>query len=369
MFGKDRETLSKRGDINFIGEISKALFGTLDEKDAEYYDEKIRKFEADSDNTTELLKQQVFVLKTTLGALNETLRDVEHYDRLMRKGVLDIQRYLDTVTLETTSKRRMKQNLIEKHITQVNNAHTILQRNMDLLLNSVVHTQTGGIQPQIVTPRLLLDSLQENQPFFPRDTIPPFPLNKDSTGMIYKVCETKVYIKNNKLSYVISTPLVNKGEFRVYYLVSVPIQVNKDKLAYVKRVKSIMCVDSSRHYYYCSSETEMQGYNEPTKDRYVCKQGKPLMSSLVQEECAVRLLKIWKSLPKRCEVHLVQITHTVWAQVNDNEWVYYTPGADSMTVLCAEGDPIDIPLRGRANWYWTPPARVTARLHCCSLYG
>jgi len=51
--------------------------------------------------------------------------------------------------------------------------------------------------------------------------------------MIYKVCETKVYIKN-KLSYVISTPLVNKGEFRAYYLVPVPIQVNKDKLVYIR---------------------------------------------------------------------------------------------------------------------------------------
>jgi len=166
------DTKQKRGLINFIGEISTVLFGTLDEKDAEYYDEQIRKFEANSDNTTELLMQQVCVLKTTLGARKKTLRDVEHNDRLMREGVLDIQRYLDTLTLETSCKLSMFEAkfMIEKHITQVNNALTTLQRNMDLLLNSVLHAQTGGIQPQIVPPRLLLDSLQENEPFFPRDT-------------------------------------------------------------------------------------------------------------------------------------------------------------------------------------------------------
>jgi hypothetical protein len=49
----------KRGIMNFIGEISKVLFGTLDENDAEYHDEQIRKFVANSDDTTELLKQQV----------------------------------------------------------------------------------------------------------------------------------------------------------------------------------------------------------------------------------------------------------------------------------------------------------------------
>jgi hypothetical protein len=120
------------------------LFGTLDDKDAEYYDEQIRKFEANSDYTTELLKQQVCVLKTTLGALHETLRDVEHNDKLMRAGMTDIQRYLDTLKLETTSKLSMFEAkfTIEKHITQVNNALNTLQRNMDLL-NSVLHAQTG----------------------------------------------------------------------------------------------------------------------------------------------------------------------------------------------------------------------------------
>ena len=345
--------------MNFIGEISKVLFGTLDENDAEYYDEQIRKFEANSDDTTELLKQQVCVLKTTLGAFNETLGDVEHNDKLMRKGLSDIQNYLDTLTSETTSKLSIFEAkfMIEKHITQVNNALTTLQRNMDLLLDSVVHAQTGGIQPQIVPPHLLLDSLLESQPFFPRDTIPPFPLNKDSTGMIYKVCETKVYIKNNKLSYLISTPLVNKGEFRVYYLVPVPIQTNKDKLVYIKTVKSIMCVDSGRQYYYFSSEAELQKCKEPAKDTYVCRQEKPLLSSLVQEECAVRLLKMWKSLPESCEVHVVKLTHTVWTQVYDNEWVYYTPGVDSMTVLCTDRDPIDVPLRGAGKLTLEPTCK------------
>ena len=251
--------------------------------------------------------------------------------------------------------------MIEKHVTQVNNALTILQRNIDLLLDSAVHAQTGGIQPQIVSPHLLLEYLQGSQPFFPRDTIPPFPLNKGSTSMIYKVCETKVYIKNNKLGYVISTPLVNKGEFRAYYLVPVPIQINKDKQVYIRTVKSIMCVDSSRQYYYFSSEVALQKCKEPTKNRYVCRQEKPLLSSLVQEECAVRLLKIWKSLPESCEVNFVQLSHTVWTQVYDNEWIYYTPGVDSLTVLCADRDPVDIPLKGTGKLTLDPTCKGYSR--------
>jgi hypothetical protein len=74
----------RRGILNFVGEISEVLFGTLDENDVVYYDEQIRRFERNSDNT-DLLKQQVYVIKfrrqrvkSTLEALNDTLVEVEH---------------------------------------------------------------------------------------------------------------------------------------------------------------------------------------------------------------------------------------------------------------------------------------------------
>ena len=60
--GQPRE---RRGVFfNFVGEVSRILFGTLDENDAEYYDEQIRRFEQNSEDTNELLKQ-VYVIKTT----------------------------------------------------------------------------------------------------------------------------------------------------------------------------------------------------------------------------------------------------------------------------------------------------------------
>ena len=46
------------------------------------------------------------------------------------------------------------------------------------------------------------------------------------------------------------------------------------------------------------------------------------MSSLMLGECAMRLLNEWKILPGSCEVHYLQLTHTVWTQINDNEWIY-----------------------------------------------
>jgi hypothetical protein len=51
---KYEEARLRRGVLNFVGEISKVLFGTLDENDADYYDEQIRNFERNSEDMTDL---------------------------------------------------------------------------------------------------------------------------------------------------------------------------------------------------------------------------------------------------------------------------------------------------------------------------
>jgi hypothetical protein len=70
---------------------------------------------------------------------------------------------------------------------------------------------------------------------------------------------------------------------------------------------------------------------------------------------------MWKTLPSSCEVSYVQITHTVWTQVSDNEWIYYTPGVDSLTVLCADRNPVDIPLKGAGKLKIDPTCKGYSR--------
>jgi len=75
-----------------------------------------------------------------------------------------IQTSLDALSSETARKLDIFEAkfVIEKHINQVNNALTILQRDTDLVLDSVLHAQSGSIKPQIVPPKLLLESLKES---------------------------------------------------------------------------------------------------------------------------------------------------------------------------------------------------------------
>jgi hypothetical protein len=74
----------RRGVFNFIGELSKILFGTMDEDDARYYNEQIKLFEQNSEDTNTLLKQQLSVMKSSLGAVNSSLIDVEYNENVLK---------------------------------------------------------------------------------------------------------------------------------------------------------------------------------------------------------------------------------------------------------------------------------------------
>jgi hypothetical protein len=102
----------RRGVFNFIGELSKVLFGTMDEDDARYYNEQIKFFEQNSGDTNTLLKE-LSVMKSSLGAVNSTLVCVEYNKNLMKVGMSNITRYMDTLRSETTASFNMVSAKIE----------------------------------------------------------------------------------------------------------------------------------------------------------------------------------------------------------------------------------------------------------------
>jgi hypothetical protein len=63
--GKQGRVRKRRWALNFIGEISKVLFGTLDADDAEYYNAQIKHFEEEADDMTSMLKQQLSIVKAS----------------------------------------------------------------------------------------------------------------------------------------------------------------------------------------------------------------------------------------------------------------------------------------------------------------
>lgn len=72
------EAKEEREFFNFIGELSKILFGTMDDDDAKCYNKQIEIFEQNSEDMSSFMKQQLYVVKSSLGVINSTLAGVEY---------------------------------------------------------------------------------------------------------------------------------------------------------------------------------------------------------------------------------------------------------------------------------------------------
>jgi hypothetical protein len=216
---------NKRGLFNFVRKISKALFGTMDNDDAQYYHDQIDHFEQGSATLTELVKRQLIVVKSMLGTFNETLTDVDYNERKMREGLGQLKAYVNTLDaqVETATHMLSLKITLEDHNAKALDASHAIQRVLDILVDSIANAQKGTLPPRVAPPTLLLEALRNSSPSFLPDTTLPFPLGKDYIHALYQLCNVHVYIYKERLGYVISVPLVHKRMFTVLRMIPIPV--------------------------------------------------------------------------------------------------------------------------------------------------
>ena len=345
---REDDTRHKRGLFNFVGKLSKALFGTMDEDDAQYYHDQIDRFEQGSTTLTQLVKQQLIVVKSTLETFNETLTDVDYNERKMREGLWQLQTYVTTfgAQVENATHLLSLKITLEDHIAKALDASLALQRALDMLIDSIADAQKGTLPPRVASPTLLLDALRNSTPSFPPDTTLPFPLGKDYVHALYQICDVRVYIFKERLGYVISVPLVHKRTFSVLKMIPIPVPVNQNNFLYIDVGESILCMDRARQYYFTMRESELARCKVLEAGHYVCMQQRTLLSTTTGDSCAVLMLQKKGTLPMECDTRLVRLSRTVWTQLTDNTWIYFAPQPDTITILCPNVNPVDVNFKG-----------------------
>ena len=137
------------------------MFGTLDDE-FKYYNKHIILFEQNSEDTS-TLKHQLTVVRSSLGAVNNTLADVEYNVNLMTEGINRVSTYMTNLNSETNEKTSILSAKIEfeEHILS---AVRTVQRNVGLFIDSVTYLQKGVLQPKIACPFTPMEALRESPP-------------------------------------------------------------------------------------------------------------------------------------------------------------------------------------------------------------
>ena len=127
--GGEGDRRHKRGLFNFVGKLSKTLFGIMDDDNTQFYRDQIEHLEQGTTTLTQLVKRQLIIVKLTLCTFNETLTGIEYNEKKMRKGLSKLQTYVATfgsqvenatylLSLKITIEHHIAKALDTSHATQ-----------------------------------------------------------------------------------------------------------------------------------------------------------------------------------------------------------------------------------------------------------
>jgi hypothetical protein len=99
-----------------------------------------------------------------------------------------------------------------------------------LPITGVVNAQKGILQPQIVAPSLVLEILKGSISAFPKETMAPFIIGKESAHLLYKICDINIYVKSGILGYITSLLLISRGTFKTFKLIPLPVAIGQQQV-------------------------------------------------------------------------------------------------------------------------------------------
>jgi hypothetical protein len=141
---------SKRGVLNFVGEVSKILFGTLTQSDARRYNEHIQEVEREQKEFLHLSKEQMTTVKTTTASVNSTLKKVNKNENILREGLKKLYNY-STSRINKIEEEMTYINLIKEQFPLIQKGIDESQHSFEILIDAFVHAEQGILQPQLIT--------------------------------------------------------------------------------------------------------------------------------------------------------------------------------------------------------------------------
>jgi ribosomal protein L10 len=347
---EDEQMRFKRGIFNFIGGISKILFGTMDSEDASYYAEKISSLEKEQIDFLKLSKEQITVVKSTLRSLNSTLLAVSENERILSKGLDEMAKHVNERDGEIKEMFTGTSMLltINEHSMQLERALDECRREYNILIDAVTNAQKGILQPHIVTPAQIMKQMKASQSDIPSELSLPIPMSATYQSLLVNIIDLDVFIKGNLLVYVIRLPLTNHINYNLYHVLPLPIKIkgSDTKFTFIIPEREYLLMDVAKRYYARLKVNEIKECKLINAYHRVCKQNNPVHISQLHEECEVEMLQSVRTIPSSCSQRIAEINQTIWTQLDNNEWLYVAPRPDVLTVLCLKQDPSDIEIVG-----------------------
>jgi len=160
------------------------------------------------------------------------------------------------------------------------------RREYEILIDAIMNSQKGVLQPQIITPAQIMNHMKASQADMPPELSFPLPLSAAYQHLVLRIIDFDVFLKGNFLVYVIRLPLTNSITYNLYHVLPLPIQVrNTDsKFTFLLPEREYLLMDTAKQYFARLKADELASCKSISSRHRVCKQNQPLQLTHLDEE-------------------------------------------------------------------------------------
>lgn len=313
----------KRGLVNGLGSIFKAITGNLDASDGERYEKLISELRHNQNNLQANILEQNALSLSVIEKFNSTMQQVNYNEKLLESKINEI-----SSMIQKTAYRKILQEkslYIKDVINQILNIYEIIISILQDIENSLTFAKLKIMHPSIIGTEDLFVELTKLQK---RTSLQQMPLQVtlENTLLYEKIIDLEAFVLNNKITYLLHVPIMHPNYFDYFHIYSVPIY--HQSLFKVVLPNNKYLIKNQLHYAYYNQECQ-----QIQPEFHICK--KETLNEIQETSpCEVKLLNSDKNTSP-CKQTEVKISQTIINRLDKtNQWILVLPAKETIKLKC-----------------------------------
>lgn len=328
----------KRAWLNIIGTISKTVFGTMDQEDADYYNSAINNVTTNEKHLLNLFKQQIHVVQSTITNFNNTISRLNDNRIVFNENFKKLESFTSRLN-ENQFNLELKQTL-EEQFSLITLMLNELEIEYTTVINSILFAKSNSLHPFIMTPNQLVQELIKTLPFLTSTTTYILPLNEENAYKLVEHVTIKCHFHKNRIIYVISNPLVTNKLFTLYNLIPLPVMKESDTFIIILPTIKYLAVSEDKNTY--STINTLRSCEVVNQNITICA-NQPVYHTHARPICETELLFSNKGFSKMCESRILKTEVEIWHKLEaSNSWLFVLPKITDVTISCPQLTPSTI---------------------------
>lgn len=286
----------RRGIINGLGSVVKAITGNLDYEDAVQFEKEINSLRHSVSKIQNSQKRSLFLAENTVGEFNKQIQVINENEKklgnLLKNATISNNLVLN------------RMHFLDLYI-QIEFSLQLLLDKLIVLEDAITFAQLGVMHPSIIAPQILIEEIQNMQKsnnFKAVDSI-----TMKNIHNIEKSITVKAYSTEHTLTFILVIPSVDTNIFDLIHIYSIP---DKQNLTIIPKSKYLAL--GSEEYSYLEESCK-----KITQDTHLCTSlnTQPMDNS---EDCIISLVKHQTANCTRARMNLKR---GLAQKIQDNKWL------------------------------------------------